>query len=59
MVAPERSITLKMRKCNTTFEIEIKMINKQMKIQIYKIIMVYLTKLKKSPILYVRYIGGV
>jgi len=59
MVAPERSITLKIGKCNTTFEIEIKLRNKEIQIHKNRINTLYLTKKRKYPILYVRYTGGV
>lgn len=57
-----KSIALKIEKHNTTCKIEINKINKINKtkqIHITKIGVLYLTKNKKSPILLLRYLGGV
>ena len=55
----DKSIALKIEKHNTTCKIEINKINKTKQIHITKIGVLYLTKNKKSPILLLRYLGGV
>ena len=52
----DKSIALKIEKHNTTCKIEI---NKTKQIHIIEIGVLYLTKNKKSPILLLRYLGGV